>query len=118
MRAGTVESSSLMRPLISAKSLSSSGFQRALRTFGMELEVVTAVQHSAAVRMSVGAIERQAKGDFFVVQINRRDGDVHTDPPADTVVGEGDGVVVIGRSTRSEAIAALFEPRRRAGVRG
>ena len=94
------------------------GFQRALRTFGMEMEVVTAVQYSAAVRMSVAGIERQARGAFFVVQINRADGDVHTDPPPDTVVHEGDGVVVIGRSNRGEAIAALFEPRRRAGVRG
>lgn len=94
------------------------GFQRALRTFGIELEVVTAVQHSAAVLMTVTAIERQARGAFFVVQINRRDGDVHTNPPPDTVAREGDGVVVIGRSARAEAIAVLFEPRRRAGVRG
>lgn len=94
------------------------GFQRALRTFGMELEVITAAPGSAAVRMSVGAIERQARGSFFVVQINRRDGDVHTDPPADTVVGEGDGVVVIGRPNRAEILPLLFEPRRRAGVRG
>jgi voltage-gated potassium channel len=94
------------------------GFQRALRTFGMELEVVTAVSGSAVVRMTVGAIERQARGTFFVVQINRRDGDVHTDPPADTVVREGDGVVVIGRANRAEVLASLFEPRLRAGVRG
>jgi voltage-gated potassium channel Kch len=94
------------------------GFQRALRTFGMELEVVTAVQNSAAVRMTVGAIERQARGTFFVVQINRQDGDIHTDPPPSVVVREGDGVVVIGRAARSEALAALFEPRRRVGVRG
>jgi len=94
------------------------GFQRALRTFGLELEVVTAVQHSAAVRMTVGAIERQARGAFFIVQINRYDGDVHTDPPAGTIVREGDGVVVIGRGNRGEALAQLFEPRRRAGVRG
>jgi voltage-gated potassium channel len=96
----------------------SSGFQRALRTFGMELEVITAVQDSAAVRMTVGAIERQAKGTFFVVQINRRDGDVHTDPPADTILREGDGVVVIGRPSRAETLAALFAPRRRVSVRG
>jgi voltage-gated potassium channel len=94
------------------------GFQRALRTFGIELEVVTAVQHSAAILMTVAAIERQARSAFFVVQINRRDGDVHTNPPSDTVVREGDGVVVIGRAGRGEALAALFEPRRRAGVRG
>ncbi len=43
--------------------------------------MVTAAPHSAAVRMTVAAIERQARGTFFVVQINRRDGDVHTDPP-------------------------------------
>jgi voltage-gated potassium channel len=96
----------------------SSGFQRALRTFGMELEVITAVQDSAAVRMTVGAIERQAKGTFFVVQINRRDGDVHTDPPADTILREGDGVVVIGRPSRAETLAALFAARRRVSVRG
>jgi voltage-gated potassium channel len=94
------------------------GFQRALRTFGIELEVVTAVQHSAAISMTVGAIERQARAAFLVVQINRSDGDVHTNPPPDTVVREGDGVVVFGRSGRGEALAALFEPRRRAGVRG
>jgi voltage-gated potassium channel len=84
----------------------------------MELEVITAMQHSAAVRMSVGAIERQARGTFFVVQINRSDGDVHTNPPPDTIVREGDAVVVIGRANRAETLVALFEPRRRAGVRG
>lgn len=94
------------------------GFQRALRTFGMELEVVTAVQNSAAVLMTVSAIERQARGAFFIVQLNRSDGDVHTDPPPDAVVREGDGVVVIGRPNRAEALAGLFEPRRRVGVRG
>ena len=31
-----------------------------------------------AVRMTVAAIERNPKGAFFIVQINRRDGDVHT----------------------------------------
>lgn len=94
------------------------GFQRALRTFGMELEVVTAAQSSAAVRMTVSAIERQARGAFFIVQLNRSDGDVHTDPPPDAIVSEGDGVVVIGRPNRAEALAGLFEPRLRVGVRG
>jgi K+/H+ antiporter YhaU regulatory subunit KhtT len=68
--------------------------------------------------MTVGAIERQVRGAFLVVQINRSDGDVHTNPPPYTVVREGDGVFVIGRPSRGEAIAALFEPRRRVGVRG
>ncbi|MDB5804869.1 MAG: potassium channel protein [Betaproteobacteria bacterium] len=95
----------------------SHGFQRALRNFGMELEVVTAAPQSAAVRMSVAAIERQAKGAFFVVQINRRDGDVFTNPPETTLVGEGDGVVLLGRPNRAAVLAALFESRQRLGSR-
>jgi voltage-gated potassium channel len=70
----------------------------------MELEVVTAAPQSPAVYMTVAAIERQAKGAFFIVQINRRDGDVHTAPPADTVIGEGDGVVLIGRPNRTSIL--------------
>jgi voltage-gated potassium channel Kch len=95
----------------------SHGFQRVLHNFGMELEVVTAAPQSPAVRMTVAAIERQSKGAFFIIQINRRDGDVFTAPPATTVVGEGDGVVLIGRPNRAEVLTSLFEPRVR-GARG
>jgi voltage-gated potassium channel len=96
----------------------SHGFQHALHNFGMELEVVTAAAQCPAVGMNVAAIERQAKGAFFVVQINRRDGDVFTAPPAATTVGEGDGVVLIGRPNRSAILTALFEPKVRTGARG
>jgi voltage-gated potassium channel len=95
----------------------SHGFQRVLHNFGIELETVTAAPQSNAVRMTVDAIERQAKGAFFIVQINRRDGDVFTAPPATTVVDEGDGVVLIGRPNRAAILTALFEPRLR-GPRG
>ena len=94
------------------------GFQQALRTFGMELEVITAPPQCPAVGMTLAAIERQARGAFFVVQVNRSDGDTFTAPPANTVVGAGDGVVLIGRPNRSEILTALFEPRVRTGARG
>jgi hypothetical protein len=81
----------------------------------MELEVITAAPQSRAVAMTVAAIERQAKGAFFVVQINRRGGDVFTVPPATAVVGEGGGIVLIGRPNRSAILTALFEPRIRTG---
>jgi voltage-gated potassium channel len=96
----------------------SHGFQRLLHNFGIELEVVTAAPQSPAVRMTVAAIERQAKGAFFIVQINRRDGDVFTAPPPTAVVGEGDGVVLIGRPNRAALLTSLFEPRQRLGPRG
>jgi voltage-gated potassium channel len=96
----------------------SHGFQRALHNFGVELEVVSAAPQSPAVRMTVAAIERQSKGAFFIVQINRRDGDVFTSPPPETVVGEGDGVVLIGRPNRAAILTSLFEPRQRFSARG
>jgi|HubBroStandDraft_1064217.scaffolds.fasta_scaffold06281_2 voltage-gated potassium channel len=95
-----------------------SGFQRVMRTFGIELEVVTAEPGSPAVRMTVAAIERQARGTFFIVQINSPDGEVFTGPPGTAIVREGDGVVLIGRPNRAAVLSSLFEPRRRAGVRG
>jgi voltage-gated potassium channel len=95
----------------------SHGFQRVLHNFGIELEVVTAAPQSPAVRMTVAGIERQAKGAFFIIQINRRDGDVFTAPPSTAVIGEGDGVVLIGRPNRAEVLTSLFEPRVR-GARG
>jgi voltage-gated potassium channel len=93
-------------------------FQQVLHAFGVELEVITAAPNSPAAGMTVAAIERQARGSFFVVQINQRDGDVFTNPPGSTVVRDGDGVVLFGRSNRAAALMALFEPRRRAGIRG
>jgi Trk K+ transport system NAD-binding subunit len=96
----------------------SHGFQRVLHNFGIELEVVTAAPQSPAAGMTVAAIELKAKGAFFIVQINRRDGDTHTSPPATTQVAAGDGVVLIGRPNRSALLTSLFEPRVRTGVRG
>ncbi len=96
----------------------SHGFQRVLHNFGIELEVVTAAPRSPAVRMTIAAIERQAKGAFFVVQINCRDGDVFTAPPATAVVEEGDGIVLIGRPNRAQILTSLFEPKIQLGPRG
>ena len=94
------------------------GFQRVLRNFGVELEVVTAAAQSAAARQTVASIERQGKGAFFIVQINRADGTVLAAPDPDTVVADGDGVVLMGRANRASLLAALFEPRQRLGPRG
>ena len=96
----------------------SHGFQRVLHNFGVELEVLTAAPGSLSVNMNVAAIERYSKGAFFIVQINRRDGDVFTAPPPAAVVHEGDGLVLIGRPNRSAVLTELFEPRVRTGARG
>jgi voltage-gated potassium channel Kch len=96
----------------------SAGFQRALRNFGMDTHVFTVAERSPAARLNVGALERQARGAFFVVQINRADGDVHTNPPEDAPLNEGDALLTIGRPEKATEFAYLFEPRQRAGARG
>lgn len=96
----------------------SHGLRSALRSFGVELEIVTAAPNSVAVQMTVAAIEHQARGAFFIVQINRRSGEVQNAPPGDAVVGEGDGVVLMGRANRAELLTRLFEPPQKAVAGG
>ena len=52
------------------------------------------------------------------MQINRRNGDVQNAPAGDVVIGEGDGIVLMGRPNRAELLTALFDPRQKVGVRG
>lgn len=91
-------------------------FEKVLRDLGLEMEVVVAVDKSAAVGASIEDLERRGKGAFFVVQINRRDGDSITRPHGGTVVGAGDGLVVVGRpGAEMNAIFTTPAPRPRAG---
>ncbi len=95
----------------------SHGFQRALRNFGMDLQSHAVAPRSPAANLTVGALERQAKGAFFVVQINRIDGDVHLNPPENETLQEGDSVLTLGRPDRAAAASRLFEPRQLGGAR-
>ncbi len=72
-------------------------FETVLRTLGLNMDVVTAAPGSPAVGQTIGAVEREANGAFFVVQINRREGQAITRPKPDTRVETGDGLVLIGR---------------------
>jgi Trk K+ transport system NAD-binding subunit len=67
--------------------------------------------------MTVGALERQAKGAFFIIQINCADGDVHLNPPENETMHEGDTVLTLGRPDRGAAVANLFESRQLGGAR-
>jgi voltage-gated potassium channel Kch len=72
-------------------------FEKTLRDLGLDIEVVIAAERSPAVGMTIELLERNAKGAFHVVQINRRDGEAVTRPPAETRIEAGDGLVVVGR---------------------
>lgn len=84
-------------------------FEKVLLSLGLDIQVVVAAPGSPAIGMTIEAAEHQANGAFFVVQINRRDGEVINRPDPYTVIGDGDGLVLVGRGPQAGAIAALFE---------
>jgi voltage-gated potassium channel len=79
---------------------------RSLRSLGLVMEVVVVPERGALTGLSIGEVEARAHGAFFIVQLNRRDGDAITAPDKSEHILAGDGVVIVGRS--GEAIGALF----------
>ncbi|MFI4980034.1 MAG: potassium channel family protein [Nevskiales bacterium] len=77
-----------------------SEFERDLRKLGLEIEVITAATSGVFTGLSVEEIDRRAKGAFLVVAINRQDGSTINRPSASTVVNQGDGLLILGRSGR------------------
>ena len=91
-------------------------FEKVLRELGLEMEVVIAAEQTAVVGITIAELESRAKGAFFVVQLNRRDGETITKPSGAVSIEAGDGLVVVGRN--GSGISALFTapaPRPRAG---
>ena len=81
-------------------------FETVLRDLGLAMEVMVARDNTAVVGATVGDLERRGKGAFFIVQINHRDGETVTRPAATTLIGAGDGLVVVGRT--SGELNAIF----------
>jgi voltage-gated potassium channel len=81
-------------------------FERTLNSYGLQLELVVAAEGGSFTGKTVGEIEREAKGEFFVVQLKHRSGKTVSKPSGDTPVEIGDGVVVVGR----EGLAGLLAP--------
>lgn len=79
---------------------------RTLRHLGLAIEVVVVPDKGAMTQLTIAEIEARAHGAFFIVQLNRRDGDAITEPDKTLRVEAGDGVVLVGRS--GEAISAMF----------
>jgi voltage-gated potassium channel len=80
--------------------------ERTLRNLGLVMEVVVVPEKGAFTGLTIGEIETRGRGAFFIVQLNRRDGDAYTQPDQSLCTEPGDGVVVVGRS--GQAISALF----------
>ncbi len=90
--------------------------EKQLRNLGLVIEVVVAPEGGALTDLTIEEIESRTNSAFFIVQINRRDGDSITSPDKKTRVEAGDGVAVVGRS--AQAINALFATPRQTGRSG
>ncbi|HEX4271768.1 MAG TPA: NAD-binding protein [Rhizomicrobium sp.] len=82
--------------------------ERTLRGLGLEMEVVVAPAKGALTGLSIEQIETRAAGKFFVLQLERHNGETITAPGRAVKVEAGDGVVVVGRSDGANA-RAMFE---------
>ncbi len=81
--------------------------EHSLHGLGLDIEVIIVPGDSPLKDASVEEIEARSEGQFFIVQINRQNGDViHISDRSQTVQG-GDGVVILGRS--ANAARAMFE---------
>ena len=83
-------------------------FEHVLHSMGLEMEVIAAAPESPIVGQTVEAVEQEANGAFFIVQINRRGGGAITSPQADLRIEPGDGIVIVGRGAKARALSRLF----------
>ena len=85
-----------------------------LKRLGLDFEIVAAAKGSKAEGATIADIERLAGGSFLVVAIERSDGATIFQPPLNTKVAAGEGVAVVGRPTRTDAMQAIFIAPKRA----
>jgi voltage-gated potassium channel len=83
-------------------------FEQVLHSLGLELELIEAAPDSKLVGRTIDAIEQQADGALFIVQINRPGGEALADPDGKTVIEPGDAVVIVGRGAKARALGGLF----------
>jgi voltage-gated potassium channel len=79
-------------------------FEQVLHSLGLELELIEAAPGGKLAGQTIESIEQQANGEVFIVQLNRRGGEAITDPDRKTVIGPGDGVVIVGRGAKARLL--------------
>lgn len=81
--------------------------ERTLRGLGLDIQVIVIPQDGAFTGLTLEQIETRAGGQFFIVQMNRHDGEVITSPERSLKVHAGDGIVIVGRG--GESVRSLFD---------
>ena len=87
--------------------------KRGLHEFGLEIEAVTVTERSGMTGFTVGQAEQHGGGAFFIVQIDRLNGQSFLHPSEDVRIDAGDTVVLVLRGTRVSAGAMFEKPRQK-----
>ena len=90
--------------------------KRGLHEFGLELEVVTAHAEGTLTGETVSEAERRGQGAFFIIQIDRTNGQSILHPREDVRIESGDDLVLVVRGSRVSAGAIFSTPRGRIRV--
>ena len=81
---------------------------RDLRRLGLDIEVVAAEQGSRCVDATIAEIETLAAGAFLIVALDRQNGETILQPQPSVAIHAGDGVGIVGRPGRAQAVDAIF----------
>lgn len=81
--------------------------KRSLNEFGLDLEVVSALPGGSLTGTTVGEAERRSGGAFFIVQIDRANGQSILHPTEEVKIETGDTILLVVRGSRLSA-GALF----------
>jgi voltage-gated potassium channel len=71
--------------------------EKSLRDMGLDLTVAAVHEKSEAVGLTIEELETRARGSFFVVRIDPKDGESVSQPPPETRIRAGDGLMLVGR---------------------
>ena len=82
----------------------SRAMEKDLLRLGLELELVVAETGSAFAGRTVDDIEAEVGPAFFIVAIDRSSGEMIGRPEGATRIEPADGVVILGRTNRAEAL--------------
>lgn len=79
------------------------------------LEPIEGAPNSKIVGQTNAAVERQADGAVFIVQVNRPGGDAVTDPDDSMVIQAGGGLVIVGLGATARVPGGLFDAQQALG---
>lgn len=84
------------------------GMEKELHGLGLELELVIAERGSPFAGRTVDEIETEAGSAFFIVAIDRQATGMIARPDGSTRIEPSDGVVILGRANRAEAVRGFL----------